>query len=126
MNGDDTQTLRDVTHFAGELLKHADVLPTDLAAMLRDYQSQLRTAPPWRWDGIGDPVGYECLAHRLAQSVTDGEWADGGRLDDPATSWRARVEAPATFQRALRLLAARGEIAVRDGRYCTRSRDDRS
>jgi hypothetical protein len=126
VNGDDAQALRDVTYFAGELLKHADVLPAELAAMLRDYQSQLRTAPPWRWDGIGDPVGYECLAHRIAQSVTDGEWADGERLDDPATNWRARVEAPATFQRALRLLAAQGEIVMRDGRYCTRSRDDRS
>jgi hypothetical protein len=126
VNGDDAQTLRDVTHFAGELLKHAGVLPADLAAMLRDYQSQLRTSPPWKWDGIGDPVGYECLAHRMAQSVTDGEWADGERLDDPATSWRARVEAPATFQRALRLLEARGDIVSTGGGSYTRSRDERS
>jgi hypothetical protein len=55
VNGDDAQTLRDVTYFAGELLKLADVLPADLTAMLRDYHSELRTAPRWRWDGIGGP-----------------------------------------------------------------------
>ena len=126
MNGDDDQALWEVRYFAGELLKLADVLPADLTAMLRDYHSELRTAPRWRWDGIGDPVGYECLAHRIAQSVTDGDWADGERLDDPATSWRARVEAPATFHRALRLLAARGDIVSRGGGSYTRSRDERS
>ena len=126
MNGDDDQALWEVRYFAGELLKLADVLPADLTAMLRDYHSELRTAPRWRWDGIGDPVAYECLAHRIAQSVTDGKWADGERLDDPARNPYARTEAPATFQRALRLLAARGEIVMRDGRYWTRSRDDRS
>jgi hypothetical protein len=126
VNEDDTQALWEVRHFAGELLKLADVLPADLTAMLRGYHSELLTAPRCRWEGIGDPVGYESLAHRIAQSVTDGEWADGERLDDPASNWRARAETPANLQRALRLLAARGEIIMMDGRYCTRARDDRS
>jgi hypothetical protein len=126
VNGDDDRALWEVRHFAGELLKLSDVLPADLTAMLRDYHSELRTSPRWRWDGIGDPVGYESVAHHMAQSVTDGEWAGGERLDDPATNRHARAETPANFQRALRLLAARGEIAMKDGRYCTRSHDERS
>jgi hypothetical protein len=126
LNDDDAQTLWDVTYFARELLKHADVLPADLAGMLHDYQSELRTSPPGRWAGIGDPVQYECLARRMAESVTDGEWAEGERLDDPARNRHARAEAPGNFQRALVLLAARGDIVTRDGRYYTRSRDDRS
>jgi hypothetical protein len=124
VNGDDAQTLRDVTRFAGELLRHADVLPADLADMLRDYESQLRHSPPSRWAGIGDPVQYECLAHRIGQSVTDGEWAGGARLDCPARNRHAWAETSGNFERALRLLAARGEIVTTDGRYYTRSRDE--
>jgi hypothetical protein len=126
VNGDDDRALWEVRYFARELLKLADVLPADLTDMLRDYHSELRTAPRRRWDGIGDPVGYESLAHRIAQSVTDGEWADGERLDDPARNLHARAETPANFQRALRLLAARGDIVITDGRYCARRSDERS
>ncbi len=36
MNEDDTRTLSEVRHFAGELLKLARVLPPGLTAMLRD------------------------------------------------------------------------------------------
>jgi hypothetical protein len=122
VNGDDAQTLRDVTYFTCELLGHADMLPTDLAAMLRDYQSELRNSPPSRWDGIGDPVEYECVAHRIAQSITDGQWADGERLHDPTRNRYAWAQTPGNFMRAPRLLAARGEIINTDGRYYTRPR----
>ena len=126
MNGDDAQTLRDMTFFLRTLLKDADVLPADLAAMLRDYQRELRNSPPSRWSGIGDPAEYECLAHSMAQSVTDGEWADDERLDDPARNWHARAQTPANFGRALRLLTARGDIVTRGGRYYMRPRGERS
>jgi len=126
VNGDDAQTLRDVTFFLRALLKDADVLPADLAAMLRDYQRELRNSPPSRWSGIGDPIEYEDLAHRMAQSVTDAEWADDARLDDPARNWHARTQTPSNFDRALQLLAARGDIVTRDGKYYTRPRSEPS
>jgi hypothetical protein len=126
VNGDDAQTLRDVTFFLHTLLKDADVLPADLAAMLRDYQRELRNSPPSRWSGIGDPIEYECLAHRMAQSITDGEWADNALLDDPTRNRHAWAQTPSNFGRTLRLLTARGEIVTRDGRYYMRSPDERS
>lgn len=126
MNRDDAQTLRDVTFFLRTLLKDADVLPADLAAMLRDYQRELRNSPPSRWSGIGDPIEYECLAHRMAQSITDGEWADDARMDDPARNRHAWAQTSSNFGRALRLLAARGDVVSRDSRYYMRSRDERS
>jgi hypothetical protein len=126
VNGDDAQTLRDVTFFLRTLLKDADVLPTDLAAMLRDYQRELRNSPPGRWSGIGDPIEYERLAHRMAQSITDGEWADNARLDDPARNRHAWAQTSSNFQQALRLLSARGEIVMRDGKYYMRSRNENS
>lgn len=123
---DDEQMLRDMRYFAGELLNLAGTLPADLAEMLRDYQSELRNSPPGRWAGTGDLVQSDCLAHRIGQSVTDGEWREGERLDSPAGNRHAWGETPGNFTRALRLLAVRGEIVMRDGMYFTRSRDESS
>jgi hypothetical protein len=120
---DDAQTFRDVGHFLRELLTHADVLPAGLTVLLRDYQCELRNAPPWRSNGIGDPCQYERLADRMALALTDGEWDGGEPLDDPARNWYAQVHAPRNFERALRLLAARGEIVKTGGRYYARPRD---
>jgi hypothetical protein len=115
-----------MTYFAGELLKLADMLPADLAEMLRDYESELRVSPPGRWDGIGDPVQYECLAHHIGQSVTDGEWREGKRLDSLADYRLAWGQTRSNFERALGLLVARGEIAMRDGMYYPRPRNENS
>lgn len=87
---DDAQMQRDMRYFAGELLKHADTLPADLAEMLRDYESELRDSPPGRWTGTGDLVQGDCLAHRIGQSVTDGEWREGERLDSPGNRRQGR------------------------------------
>ena len=122
---DDEQMLRDMRYFTAELLRHAGTLPPDLAEMLRDYASELRNSPPSRWAGMGDLAQGNCLAHRIGQSVTDGEWSEGERLDYHVGNWRVRAETPGNFTRALRLLAARGEIVTRDGMYFTRSRDER-
>jgi hypothetical protein len=65
-------------------------------------------------------------AQHIAQSVTDGQWADGQRLDDPAPAHYTWPRTPGTFHRALKLLAARGEIVGRHGRYYTRAGDERS
>jgi hypothetical protein len=126
MNRDDEQTLRDMRHFTRELLKCAGVLPADLAAMLRDYEPQLYRSPPGRWDGIGDAGQSEYLAVCVGQGMTDGEWPEGTCLDASAGHWYAWAQTRASVERALRLLAARGELDLRDGSYCTRARDEDS
>jgi hypothetical protein len=122
MNSDDEQTMRDIRHFMRELLKYADVLPPDLAAMLRDYEPELYHSPPSRWDGIGEAAQSESLAVRIGQRMTDGEWPDDTRLDASTDHWYAWGETRATVDRALRLLAARGELTLKSGIYYTGSR----
>ena len=125
MNPDDEQTLRDMRGFTHELLRCADVLPADLAAMLRDYEPELYRSPHGRWDGIGDTGQSESLAVRIGQRLTDGQWPKGTRLDASLGGlWYARVETRANVERTLRLLAARGELTLRDGMYYTRPRDE--
>jgi hypothetical protein len=123
-NADDALALHDINLFLRELLAYADVLPADLAVMLRDYQAELRGCPPWRSAGIGDPGQYEQAADLMAQALTDGEWADGQPLDDPRNIY-ARTCTPHNFQQALRLLAARGEIVLAGGRYYPRPGNER-
>jgi hypothetical protein len=124
MSPDDAQTLRDMRRFTHELLTYADVLPAGLAAMLRDYEPELYRSPPGRWVGIGDVGQSEPLAVGIGQRLTDGEWPEGTRLDASAGHWYAWGASRATVGRTLRLLAARGELALRDGMYYTRSRDE--
>lgn len=124
MNGDDSQTLRDVKHLTGVLLDHADVLPDDLAVMLGDFMLEISN-PSRRWNGIGDPVQDEEVARRIGQWVTDGEWHDGQRLDSP-DNWHYRMWSPDKVRRALQLLTARGEIVVKDGGYYMRSHSENS
>lgn len=124
MSPDDEQTLRDMRCFIRELLTYADVLPAGLTQMLRDYEPELHRSPPGRWDGIGDAGQAESLAGRIGQRITDGHWPEVTQLDASAGHWYARAETRANVERALRLLATRGELALRDGRYYTRPRDD--
>jgi hypothetical protein len=126
MNRDDEQMLRDLRHFTRELLRHADVMSPDLAAMLRDYEPELYRSQPGRWDGTGVTAQSECLAVRIGQRMTDGEWPHGTRLDASTDHWYAWGQTRASVEGALRLLAARGELALKSGRYFTRSRDEGS
>ena len=111
-------------HFTRELLRYADVLPAGLAAMLLDYEPDLYRSPPGRWDGIGDAAQSEPLAARIGQLITDGEWPQGTRLAASAGHWYARCQTRANVERTLRLLATRGELALRDGLYYTGPRDE--
>ncbi len=120
MNRDDEQTLRDIRHFTRELLKDADLLPPDLAGMLRDYEPELYRSPPARWDGIGDTAQSEYLAVHIGQRITDEQCPGGTRLDASTDHWYAWGQTRATVHRALRLLAARGELDLRNGMYYTR------
>lgn len=126
MNNNDAQTWRDVKYFTSRLLLHAGVLPGDLAAMLQVYESELGNASPGRWAGLGTPSQYEHLAGQIGQSITDGEWPPGTCLDwslDKRYCWAQTRE---KVMGALELLAVRGELVQKCGKYYVRSRDESS
>jgi len=126
MNGNDAQTLRDIGHFMNRLLEHAEWLPQELVAMLREYASELGKYSPGRWNGIGDPTQYDRLAQYIGRSIADREWSAGARLDHSLDAWYFRAQPRENVEGALQLLAVRGELDLRNGMYYVRSRDESS
>jgi hypothetical protein len=128
MNSDDWQALRDINCRTLALLSHVAVLPEGLAVMLRSYASELAgvlpedhakldNKSPERWERVGDSSASDALASRVGRAISDGEWLAGERLDCPPGDWYCVNERRETVVRALQLLAARGELAVRYGAY---------
>jgi len=126
MNGDDAQALRELKCFTSRLLEHAGVLPPDLAVMLKEYDLELHDDSPDRWTSVGGVSQYDKLAHRISQSITDGEWPPGACLDWPINRWYCCNETRESVMSALRLLAVRGELTLKCGNYYVRSRDESS
>jgi DNA-binding GntR family transcriptional regulator len=94
--------------------------------MLRGYLPELGDMTGGRWDGIGDPCQYAHLAGEIAQDIADGKWAAGDRVymrPDGYHAWYFYAERREVVRRALQLLAARGEITVREDGYYVRSRN---
>lgn len=125
MSSDDTQALRDITYFTRELLSYDSVLPSGLTAMLRDFVSELDDALSSRWMGIGDATEPSLMAGHIGQAIADGKFMEGAALDASSLGrdWYALGETCDTIENALRLLAAKGEIISRCGRYYVRPRD---
>jgi hypothetical protein len=117
MDAEDAQTLRDVRYFTSRLLLHAGILPSDLVAMLEDYKSELDHASLGRWASMGDPAQYADLARRIGQSITDGEWLPGVHLDWPLNRRYGWDQTRETVMKALQLLAIRGELVLKGGKY---------
>jgi hypothetical protein len=132
MNGNDAQTLRDIRHFTSSLLERAEWLPQELAAMLREYASELGKGPSRRWDGIGDPAQYAGVAHHIGQSIADGKSSAGACLDHSLDTdrsldtWYFRAHPRKNVEGALQLLAVRGELDLKNGMHYVRSRDESS
>jgi hypothetical protein len=126
MNDDDAQALRDLKYFTSRLLRHAGVLPPDLAVMLKEYDSELDNGLPERWNGAGRHYQYDQLAHRIAQSITDNEWPPGACLEWPLRKWYCCNETRESGMGALRLLTVRGELMLKHGQYYVRSCDESS
>lgn len=129
MNAEDELALRAITGRVWRILRHRAVLPAALAAMLQDYLTDLDSTADARWAGIGDPARHAHLAGIIAQHIADGEWAPGDRVDGrtcgaPSPAWYFINERPETIRRAMQLLAARGDVAVRYDRYYARPHDD--
>jgi hypothetical protein len=123
MSEADEQTLRDITVCVNLLLKWEAVLPASLVAMLAGYRLELAWRPGGRWEGAGDPSQALDLAERLAQAIVEGRWKPGQRVYDEDYDYR--LAAPHTvLHRAMRVLAARGEVAIRPDGYYVRGLDD--
>jgi hypothetical protein len=126
MDGNDAQAWRDIRHFTDRLLDHAEFLPPELAAMLGEYASEMGRGSPGRWDSIGNFAQYGNLARYIGQSIADGEWPVGTRLDRPLDIWYCRVQSRENLEDALQLLAVRGELDLKNGMYYVRSRGESS
>jgi hypothetical protein len=127
LSRDDTWTLHQIRFRIERLLEYQAVLPAALVAMLRDYQQELAGTADVRWDGIGSPVRAAYLAAAIGQDITDGLWAPGGQVymkGDGTPPWYFLAERSQTARRAMQLLAARGEVTIRDDGYYVRARDD--
>jgi len=126
MDGDDAQTLRDVRYFTSRLLLHAGILPSDLAAMLQEYEAELDNASLGRWASMGNPAQYDDLAQQIARSITDGELLPGTRLDWSLNRRYCWAQTRENVMSALQLLAVRGELVLKSGKYYVRSRGESS
>jgi hypothetical protein len=126
MNDDDAQAWRDTRYFTSRLLFHIGVLPPDLTAMLQEFESELASTSPGRWDGIGNPAQYDDLAGRISQQITDEEWPPGTCLDWSRDKRYCWAETRENVMSALQLLAVRGELALKCGDYYVKARNENS
>jgi hypothetical protein len=95
--------------------------------MLREYASGLDRYSSGRWDGLGSLARCDDgLAQCIGRSIADGEWPAGARLDQSLDKWYFRAHPRENVEGALRLLALRGEIDLRNGLYYVGSRDESS
>jgi hypothetical protein len=117
MSGDDEQTLCEMTYRVERLLEWGAVLPDGLVAMLAGYRLELADRRGGRWEGAGVPSRALDLAERLGWYIAEGRWKPGERVY--AEEYDYRLSEPrATLHRAMQILAARGEVAIRlDGYY---------
>jgi hypothetical protein len=123
MSGADVQTLRDITYRVDRLVEFGAVLPDGLMAMLEGYRLELPYRAGGRWEGAGDPSRALDLAERLGWAIAEGRWKPGERVYDEDYDYRL-AEPHAILGRAMQVLAARGEVAIRLDGYYVRGRDD--
>jgi hypothetical protein len=126
MNDNDAQAWRDTRYFTSRLLLHFGVLPPDLTIMLQEFEAELASASPGRWDGMGNPAQYDDLAGRISQQITDGEWPPGTCLDWSRDKRYCWAETRENVMSALQLLAVRGELALKCGHYYVKARNENS
>jgi hypothetical protein len=124
-SGADRQALRGITLRVQRLLEYEAVLPAGLVAMLAGYRRELACGAAGRWEGAGLPSRALDLAERLGRAIAEGRWKPGERVYDE-TYDHLLAEQPAVLQRALRVLAAWGEVVIRADGYYVRGRDDGS
>jgi hypothetical protein len=124
LSKEDERTLRDINYRVWELLRYHTVLPPGLVAMLQDYLPALDDRKSGRWDGTGDLTRPLHLADDIAYDITAGRWAAGERVHMDYLSVRYYMHGVSrdTLRRAMRLLAARGEVTVRHDGYYVRPR----
>ena len=68
-------------------------------------------------DQYGNPAQCAELARRIGQSLADGEWLPGVHLDWPLNGRYGWEHTRETVLKALQLLAIRGELVLKGGKY---------
>jgi hypothetical protein len=115
----DSQVAHDLEFRVTALLEFQAVLPAGLAAMLRGYLPEVADKMNGRWEGAGARYATLRLCDGIERDIAAGKWKPGDRLHSGA--YDGRLNQPAmTLHRAMEVLAARGEVTVREDGYYVR------
>jgi len=121
MTSADEQTLRDIRGRLERHLDYAAVLPAGLVAMPRDYLPELADLAGGRWEGAGLPSQALGLCERIGWDIAEGVWKPGERVYSDHYYYRLS-EPPVTVHCAMQILAARGDVTIRDDGYYVRGK----
>lgn len=115
----DRETAHVIIHMTDGLLSHGGhVLPTGLAAALREYKSALLaecSGKKWAWPG--HPTRYGFIADLIGQQISDGKWNPGERMPSICHLAAMYDAKTATIEASMHVLATRGRLAFESGSY---------
>lgn len=96
----------------GGLLTVSHALPGGLTAALRSYQAELmRLCAYEAWARPGHSSRYGRLADTIGRHIADGTWQPGARMPSAPYIAKTYYEKEKTVDRALFVLAVRGNLA---------------
>jgi hypothetical protein len=114
----DRETARHITWVTDGLLSYGIALPTGLMVALREYKSaMLAECAKKDWARTGQRTRYGILADLIGQQIINGEWASGARMPSADCFAARHSEKPETVDRAMHILAVRGQLALEFGSY---------
>jgi hypothetical protein len=115
----DRETAHHITWLTDGLLSDGGyALPSGLAAVLREYKSALLAGcANEKWARTGQRTRYGRLADLIGQQIAAGEWKPGQRMPYSGCLGPRYGEKRETAERALHILAVRGQLALDGGAY---------
>jgi hypothetical protein len=115
----DRETARYITHITDGLLScGGSALPAGLMAALREYKSaMLAECAQKHWARAGQRTRYGILADLIGQQIINGEWGPGERMPSASCLAARHAGKPETADRAMHILAVRGQLALEFGSY---------
>ena len=115
----DRETARHITWITDGLLSHGgSSLPVGLMAALREYKSaMLAECAHKHWARTGQRTRYGILADLIGQQIMNGEWGPGERMPSANCFAARHTVKRETADRAMHILAVRGQLALEFGSY---------
>jgi DNA-binding FadR family transcriptional regulator len=115
----DRETARHIIWITDGLLSYGgNALPVGLMAALREYKSALlEGCAQEHWARTGQRTRYGILADLIGQQIMNGEWGPGERMPSASCLAARHAEKRETADRAMHILAVRGQLALEFGSY---------